>query len=262
LHLQARQAGGQAWSCTVDAVPGENPAIASVWARSIIRDLEDRYATGEEDHRTLEKQIVQISLRHGVLSRFTAYVALDTSEAINPGGERHRIVQPVELPAGWTGREQRYAQASTLACRRPHAHMEYSCMMLPSQLAVAPKRGARRKAAAAPPLDLAPYRSRVGQWLSESAPLDKAGPDELPGRLAEWGARLGELVADLKSVGAAISERSSLEALWQELLALLATADPPQAKLAELAARVQQVLKAFALGAASPPAPPRRKFWA
>ncbi len=88
----------------VDTVPArvrENPAIAAAWARGQIRQLEDRYAAGDGDRPALEKAIVGISLRFQVLCRFTAYVAVDRSEAVNPGGSRHRITQPVEMPQGW-----------------------------------------------------------------------------------------------------------------------------------------------------------------
>ncbi|MGH7127974.1 MAG: hypothetical protein ACREIV_05360, partial [Planctomycetaceae bacterium] len=36
-----------------------------------------------------------------VLSRFTAYVAVDRSEVVNEGGRPVQITQPVELPEGW-----------------------------------------------------------------------------------------------------------------------------------------------------------------
>ena len=45
--------------------------------------------------------IVALSLRFGVLSRFTAYVAIDHAETANEGGKPHRITQPVESPQGW-----------------------------------------------------------------------------------------------------------------------------------------------------------------
>ncbi len=86
---------------TVPARVRENPAIAAAWARGQIRQLEDRYAAGDGDRPALEKAIVGISLRHQVLCRFTAYVAVDRSQAVNPGGARHRITQPVEMPQGW-----------------------------------------------------------------------------------------------------------------------------------------------------------------
>jgi Ca-activated chloride channel family protein len=72
--------------------------LAASWARAYIRDLEDQYATGEHH---LEPKIVEVSKRFGVLSRFTAYIAVDRSEVANRGGKLHQVVQPVEAPAGW-----------------------------------------------------------------------------------------------------------------------------------------------------------------
>jgi Ca-activated chloride channel family protein len=67
-----------------------------------LRELEDRYLTSGDRER-LEKEIVDLSLRFGVLCRFTAYVAVDREEAVNPGGQVLSMVQPVEQPAGWAG---------------------------------------------------------------------------------------------------------------------------------------------------------------
>ena len=40
-----------------------------------------------------------MALRHGIVSRFTAFVAVDAS--VTETGERVEVVQPVELPYGW-----------------------------------------------------------------------------------------------------------------------------------------------------------------
>jgi Ca-activated chloride channel homolog len=72
--------------------------LAASWARAAIRDREDRYAAGE---RNLEGEIISISKTHGVLSRFTAFLAVDRSEVVNSGGVVRQVVQPVEQPAGW-----------------------------------------------------------------------------------------------------------------------------------------------------------------
>jgi len=74
--------------------------LGASWARARIRDLEDRYAAGE---RHLESEIIGVSKQFSVLSRFTAFVAVDRSEVANRGGQLRQIVQPVELPAGWDG---------------------------------------------------------------------------------------------------------------------------------------------------------------
>jgi Ca-activated chloride channel family protein len=48
----------------------------------------------------LEGRAVDVSLRFGVLCRFTAYVAVD-SRVVTEGGRPHRVVQPVEPASGW-----------------------------------------------------------------------------------------------------------------------------------------------------------------
>ncbi|MFC7587565.1 VWA domain-containing protein [Nonomuraea antimicrobica] len=85
------------WERQVAGVTVDNPAIRAVWARAHLRELEDRYAMGEHD---LEPRIVRTSLDHGVLCRFTAYVAVDTRQVAGEGPQ-HRVIQPVEPPSGW-----------------------------------------------------------------------------------------------------------------------------------------------------------------
>ncbi len=95
---------GTPWRVDVTATGAaagpEASAVPAVWARSRVRDLEDRYAVaGTED---LARTIVDTSLRHGVVSRFTAFVAVDPS-VVTEAGPGHRVIQPVEQPAGWAG---------------------------------------------------------------------------------------------------------------------------------------------------------------
>jgi Ca-activated chloride channel family protein len=75
------------------------PWLTASWARARIRDLEDRYAAGERG--SLEHEIVALSKRCSVLSRFTAFLAIDRAELANPGGRVQQVVQAVESPAGW-----------------------------------------------------------------------------------------------------------------------------------------------------------------
>ncbi|MEV6981373.1 VIT domain-containing protein [Sphaerisporangium sp. NPDC051017] len=88
---------GGPWERRLTGTPAEGEAPRAIWARAHLRRLEDRYATGEHE---LEREIVATSLRHGVLCRFTAFVAVDT-RVVADGGPRHRVVQPVEMPSGW-----------------------------------------------------------------------------------------------------------------------------------------------------------------
>jgi Ca-activated chloride channel family protein len=73
---------------------------AALWARAAIRDLEDTYAIGGADPSTINR-IVDISKRFSVLSRFTAFLAVDRSEVVNRGGKLHRATQAVEPASGW-----------------------------------------------------------------------------------------------------------------------------------------------------------------
>ncbi len=88
------------WQSTIPATTSDNPSLAALWARARIRDLEDRYVVGTGDRSGLEKQIVGMSLTFGVLSRFTAFVAVD-QRVVNEGGKVHKVTQPVDLPSGW-----------------------------------------------------------------------------------------------------------------------------------------------------------------
>jgi Ca-activated chloride channel family protein len=101
LGVRARDTSGSAWLHTLEGRIRENPAIAGVWARGQVRKLEDRYVVGSGNLNELERQLVTVSIRHGVLCRFTAYVAIDRSLAPNKAGVMHRITQPVEMPSGW-----------------------------------------------------------------------------------------------------------------------------------------------------------------
>ncbi|HJV09071.1 MAG TPA: hypothetical protein VJ653_05295, partial [Acidimicrobiales bacterium] len=99
VQASGAAADGSAWSERVEATVVSNPAVRTTWARAHVRDLEDRYASAGDD--ALAARIVEVSLAHGVLSRFTAYVAVDPVRPDKPVVAPHRITQPVEVPAGW-----------------------------------------------------------------------------------------------------------------------------------------------------------------
>jgi Ca-activated chloride channel family protein len=101
LALQARDSVGGGWAETVAATSSDNPAIASVWARGQIREMEDRFVSGKGDRAQLEKRIVETSLRFSVLCRFTAFMAVDRSEVVNASRQPYKIIQPVEIPSRW-----------------------------------------------------------------------------------------------------------------------------------------------------------------
>jgi len=101
LTVTAHDTAGAPWQTRVVARAAqreEAAAIGATWARAQVRTLEDRYTTTQNG--TLPARIVATSLRHGVLSRFTAFVAID-ERVVTEGGEPVHIVQPVEQPHGW-----------------------------------------------------------------------------------------------------------------------------------------------------------------
>jgi Ca-activated chloride channel family protein len=100
LLVEATDTGGKAWADEVAARMAPAKMLTSMWGRAKVRELEDKYAAGRQSKK-LMKQIVDVSLESHVLSRFTAYVAVDRSEVVNEGGRLQQIVQPVELPDGW-----------------------------------------------------------------------------------------------------------------------------------------------------------------
>ncbi|ORA16146.1 DUF4349 domain-containing protein [Mycobacterium asiaticum] len=97
LTVRGVDRDGADWSVMVVGQRASVPTIRALWARAHLRDLEDRHASSQDR----AARIVETSLRFGVLSRFTAYVAAD-DRIVATGELQHRVMQPVEIPAGWT----------------------------------------------------------------------------------------------------------------------------------------------------------------
>jgi Ca-activated chloride channel homolog len=261
----------------VPATVGGTPALATMWARAHLRDLEDRYATDPAPDRDLERRIVETSLRFGVLCRFTAFVAADV-QVVNEGGTVHRVLQPVDAPAGWEmfNRVEQAVAAMPMASMAPPSRTGLQAEGMPAlgmarrRLGAAPLgRTPRSGDFAGQPLSgaaLAPYRRRAGELAGL---LDRDRPD-LGRRLGLVRVGLAALVADLESVDAAEAELRPLRELAAELdhgLAAPAIAD--QGALDRLRERAVAVLEAFATAAGDPgtvpPAAPERPrdhaFW-
>jgi len=266
VTVRGRDAAGQPWSATVPATPGDAPALVATWARAHLRDLEDRYATDPSPDRELERRIVETSLRFGVLCRFTAFVAADV-RVVNEGGVVHRVVQPVEAPAGWT----MFERVGLAAAAMPMARMSTGGLLAVEPFAgrVAGSRGAggklnarlgslpgrsgpglpgragRRRSGgfASQPLggaDLAPYRRRAAQLatlLESNRPLPRPWPTgRVPGLPTtvvggDLGRRLGLVRVGLEAL---VADLDSVDAVEEEVRPLRDLA----AELASLAAPV------------------------
>ena len=154
--------------------PDASPAtwLSASWARSAIRDREDRYAVGARGG--LEDEIVAISKSHGVLSRFTAFLAIDRNQIVNPGGHLHQAIQPVELPAGWDadkagggGRRRRNTGAAAIVPTMPPA------ISMPSPVSTSAHAGPMT-----PPPASAPMQGAMSMSHANRGGVD---PDGLPG---------------------------------------------------------------------------------
>jgi Ca-activated chloride channel family protein len=103
VRVSAKHQEAGDYRITLDrALPGPQ-GLSAAWARGRIRDLEDEYDGGgtRTPRSELESEIIATSLEHQVLSRFTAFVAVDRSEVVNPDGTVREVVQPVDAPDGW-----------------------------------------------------------------------------------------------------------------------------------------------------------------
>ncbi len=79
-----------------------NVALASVWARTRIKDFSRRMAGTEgEARRGLEQQIESLAVEFRLVSSETSFVAVDESRIVGDGHPL-RILQPVEIPEGVT----------------------------------------------------------------------------------------------------------------------------------------------------------------
>ena len=78
---------------------GAGPSIAKVWARSNIASLSDRQATIGDPHGELGDTIRRIALRHQLVSNYTSFVAVDSSETTE-GQYGVTVHQAVPVPEG------------------------------------------------------------------------------------------------------------------------------------------------------------------
>jgi Ca-activated chloride channel family protein len=95
ITVTATQPDGSPWSQTLPVQYSEAPALFAAWARGRVRALEDALAAGQ-GRAALERELIDTSLRYRVLCRFTAFVAIDRSTIVNPGGHAPTIPQAVE----------------------------------------------------------------------------------------------------------------------------------------------------------------------
>jgi Ca-activated chloride channel family protein len=242
VTVAGRTRSGEPWSARVPMSPASDAALTAVWARAHLRDLEDRFAslaygTGGEE---LQTRIVAVSLRFGVLCRFTAWVAID-ERVVTEGGQVHRVTQPVELPAGWEMPVAPIARAMSLSARHAPGTRRPMAMPAPQAPAMFRRTGrvggvvgramrANTGGPAAAPVEptaddgaaLAQVRAvaaREARRLRESAQAPEYERREL---LADLGTRLRALVQHLAASPEVTALRELADALAEDRVATLA----------------------------------------
>jgi Ca-activated chloride channel family protein len=164
LTVHGLDGAGQPWERRVAATVVDSPAMRAIWARARLRTLEDRYATGD---RSLENEIVRVSLTYGVLCRFTAFVAVD-SQVVAEGGPGHRVIQPVELPSGWENPVAAMPMMQTMMASSSAAPMSPSGLAAPGS---APKFAASGMGTGAPQAEAAGGFAEQSRLLPRSMPM-------------------------------------------------------------------------------------------
>ncbi len=113
-ELQTAQSQTQSYSQVVDLLPTENQALPQLYARARVAELEDLIrAVGQDDAGELQKEIVELALAHGLLTRFTAFLAID--QAVVSDGDPRLLVQPVSMPDQWSNSSHLLSGAGRLA---------------------------------------------------------------------------------------------------------------------------------------------------
>lgn len=84
---------------------GTGGVLAQLWARERISELEDRHALGD-DRPARRLEIVETGLKYHLLTRFTSFVAVNTTpRPVNMAGPVEKVQQPHSLPEGMAAME-------------------------------------------------------------------------------------------------------------------------------------------------------------
>jgi Ca-activated chloride channel homolog len=214
LTLTVRGDGGFSEQVSVATVTAD-PAVRSCWARARVRDLEDRYAAGPAEPE-LADRIVAVSLRHRVLSRFTAFVAVDRTRRADLGAPQP-VLQPVELPGGWTGPA---AMPLLLRAGAPAPASIAGASFDEADDGSQASRASRARMRRVPKA-----RRTSGPGLASQAPRPGRDADLVP--LEAYLVRADELLARIETGLAAGSDRAGLAVMVDELADDLASVGAP-----------------------------------
>ena len=112
IRVRGKRPDGSPYEVVANGRTLDLPAIAHLWGRARVSDLEDQYRLQPERQDAIRRQIISTSIDRRVLSRFTAYLVVNREEVVGNSKARRKIVQPVHNPAGWQAQEELMAALS------------------------------------------------------------------------------------------------------------------------------------------------------
>ena len=96
------QSGEQAWSSKFDLGRAhDGKGMGVIWARRKIESLTDTLRDGA-DKQMIREAVVDIALKHHLVTRYTSLVAVDVTPARPDGESLHAQALPANLPQGWS----------------------------------------------------------------------------------------------------------------------------------------------------------------
>jgi Ca-activated chloride channel family protein len=101
IKVTAKYADGGDFACDVPLKATDVKALPQLWAKERVVDLEDEFRlASNSDRQKLKQNIIDIACKHSILTKFTAFVAVD-AVVVNKDGSVRKVVQPVATPAMW-----------------------------------------------------------------------------------------------------------------------------------------------------------------
>ena len=94
--------GGQPWTFTAPlGTRATAEGVAAIWARQKIKELMDRQFAGDATVSN-RQQIIELSLKHHLVSRYTSLVAVDVTPVRGSTGKLNSRNIATKLPHGWS----------------------------------------------------------------------------------------------------------------------------------------------------------------
>jgi Ca-activated chloride channel homolog len=236
ISLQLRPEGGQLelsghtadgpWRQVI-AVPacGEGQgtaALAALFARETVEDLELAHATTLTDHAAIDRAIEDLGLRYQIATRLTTWVAVSQEGTVDPSRPSRREVVAHEVPQGVSVsglglRAARPSPGQAPMAAAPMGNVRASARYAPPSMAQSASmvRSVRSKSIQVESSGAPPALSSYAPPPSASAPM-AARPPSAPAQLEadDDVAFLGEVMADLEAVESLSAPRDAEADEW------------------------------------------------